>query len=291
MNHLNDFYELLARDTAATKAYLLYAVAILSLWLSRKTLYWSIFWGMAITAALVSDRMNLTGLFWVLLTGLFFFAYYRSSTALTRLMFAVPSVVLAAGLMAHWLPGFNNWKIFDQLQIGSSSERFSLFLNFDKPLLAWFIVGFGGLSLGGRGRWKHSSFYGLALGVLAAVTVLGGASVFGLIEPDMKLSEHWLLWGFNNLIFVCVAEEALFRGFIQEELRKVFPSRWWPPVLIAGILFGLAHWAGGIEYVLASSLAGVFYGLAFYKSRRIEASILCHFVLNFVHFVFFTYPR
>jgi membrane protease YdiL (CAAX protease family) len=56
------------------------------------------------------------------------------------------------------------------------------------------------------------------------------------------------------------------------------------------VLFGLAHIAGGWRYVALATVAGAGYGTVFYRSRRIEASILAHFTLNAVHFLLFTYP-
>ena len=35
---------------------------------------------------------------------------------------------------------------------------------------------------------------------------------------------------------------------------------------------------------------GLGYGWVYLRTERIEASILTHFLLNCIHFVFFTYP-
>jgi hypothetical protein len=97
-----------------------------------------------------------------------------------------------------------------------------------------------------------------------------------------------------NLFFTCLAEEAFFRGFVQQELSRV-GSR---PALAAGaaliigaLLFGLAHFAGGLNYVLAATVAGLGYGWAFMRTQRIEAAMAVHFGVNAVHFLLFTYPR
>lgn len=39
-----------------------------------------------------------------------------------------------------------------------------------------------------------------------------------------------------------------------------------------------------------ATLAGIGYGLAYWRSGRIEAAILTHFAVNAAHFVLFTYP-
>ena len=90
-----------------------------------------------------------------------------------------------------------------------------------------------------------------------------------------------------NLFFVCMAEEALFRGYLQQRL-----SQWLGP---AGAdrrrpVFGAAHLAGGMLMVIFATLAGVIYGPAWMWSGRLWVPILFHFGLNLIHLLFFTYP-
>lgn len=61
-------------------------------------------------------------------------------------------------------------------------------------------------------------------------------------------------------------------------------------LLIAAILFGLAHYAGGTKYMILTTVAGISYGWVYLTAKRIEESILTHFGLNLTHFLFFTYP-
>ena len=44
----------------------------------------------------------------------------------------------------------------------------------------------------------------------------------GYVRFDPKFPKEAWLWLWVNLCFTCVAEEALFRGFIQAQL-----GRWW----------------------------------------------------------------
>jgi membrane protease YdiL (CAAX protease family) len=68
------------------------------------------------------------------------------------------------------------------------------------------------------------------------------------------LPHWWWLFALNNLLFTCVAEEALFRGFLQQGIAA--HSRRWLGVLVASLLFGAAHLAGGPLLVLFAALAG-----------------------------------
>lgn len=96
-----------------------------------------------------------------------------------------------------------------------------------------------------------------------------------------------------NLFFTCVAEEAVFRGFVQKHFTTALSGCPYGPVLavlVGAILFGLAHLGGGARYVLLATLAGTGYGWAYQSTRRIEASILLHFLVNLTHVLWFSYP-
>ncbi|GAM71575.1 CAAX amino terminal protease family [Vibrio sp. JCM 19236] len=92
----------------------------------------------------------------------------------------------------------------------------------------------------------------------------------------------------NNFLLTCVAEEAFFRGFLQQVLCKKYG--WHLGVAIASLLFGLAHMGGGLLLVVFASLAGLGYGLIFHFSSRLWVAVLFHFLFNFTHLLFFTYP-
>lgn len=91
-----------------------------------------------------------------------------------------------------------------------------------------------------------------------------------------------------NLFFVCMAEEALFRGYLQQRLSQWLGAR--PALIVAATVFGAAHLAGGMLMVIFATLAGVIYGLAWMWSGRLWVPILFHFGLNLIHLLFFTYP-
>lgn len=61
-------------------------------------------------------------------------------------------------------------------------------------------------------------------------------------------------------------------------------------VIVPTLLFALAHARGGPILVLLATVAGGFYAFAFFKTKRLEASILTHFSVNALHFLAFTYP-
>ncbi|MCK2085415.1 CPBP family intramembrane metalloprotease [Aeromonas sp. 3925] len=191
----------------------------------------------------------------------------------------------ALALTLHLVPGFDNLKVLDRVQAGPASVPFTLYLNLDKPLiffgllLAWPAL----LGPGGAIRWRP-----LALLILPLATLLIAAWQLGALKPEVGLPHWWWLFALNNLLFTCVAEEALFRGLIQQGVAS--RSKPWLGLLIASLLFGAAHLAGGPLLVLFAALAGACYGLAFLLSGRLGVAITIHFLFNFAHLALFTYP-
>jgi membrane protease YdiL (CAAX protease family) len=91
-----------------------------------------------------------------------------------------------------------------------------------------------------------------------------------------------------NVFFVCLAEEALFRGYLQQRLGQWLGA--FPALLITALLFGAAHFTGGPLLMASAALAGVIYGLAWLWSGRLWVAVAFHFALNLMHLLFFTYP-
>jgi membrane protease YdiL (CAAX protease family) len=194
-------------------------------------------------------------------------------------------IIWCVMLFVHLIPGFNNLQVLDKVTAGPLSAPFSMYLNLDKPLalFALFLAYPFLLGSEAKGRVKPA-----LLVMIPLLSLLPIAAMLGALKPELSLPSWWWLFVLNNLILTCVAEEALFRGLVQQSLSRRFD--WRLGLVIASILFGLAHFAGGPLLMAFATLAGLGYGLVFHFTGRLWCAVLAHFLFNFCHLVFFTYP-
>ena len=203
------------------------------------------------------------------------------------------TLLLALALAVHLLPGFNNPLIASDLRLGAHSPPITQYASLDKGTAGLLLVAYYCRRVKARAEWPAVAGTGLAAGAATSFVVVGLVAALGFITPDPKLSPFALMWVPINLLLTCVAEEAFFRGVVQERLMQAFERsshRRWVPLAVSSVLFGLVHAGGGIALIVGAAVAGVGYGAAYGRTRRIEAAVLAHFTLNAVHFFGFTYP-
>ena len=88
-----------------------------------------------------------------------------------------------------------------------------------------------------------------------------------------------------TFLFIAVPEELFFRGWLQNLLERRLGR---PIALIAtAVLFGLSHFNKRAahfnwRYVLLAALAGIFYGRAWRRDRRVAASAITHTLVDTV---------
>ena len=210
-------------------------------------------------------------------------------------LFGLLFITMSVAITLHKAPGFHNLLIFDHVKLSPDAKPFTMYLNFDKVCLGVIIAIF-------FLRQKQIFFtYTMQIFIKSTLKYWLGASILlsvlslllGYVRFDLKWPGGALIWALNNLFFVCFAEEVFFRGLILGFLQKrMSPSKYANhfAILISSLAFGIAHFAGGWQYILLASIAGLFYGGAALATGHIASSILVHFGLNLVHFVFLSYP-
>ncbi|MEG0278890.1 MAG: CPBP family intramembrane glutamic endopeptidase [Morganella sp. (in: enterobacteria)] len=194
---------------------------------------------------------------------------------------------IATGLIFHLFPGFHNLHYLQPTQAGPHSAPFSFWLNADKALVPFVLLIIIPQLFVTTPQKRVTRLHWILLvlsvpALLLLATALGGLG-FELHFPD------WLpVFIVTNLFLVSLAEEALFRGALQQVLSRKLPP--YVALFIAAAVFGLVHIAGGPLLVVFAALAGVIYGLAWMWSGRLWVATLFHFSLNLCHLLFFTYP-
>lgn len=200
-------------------------------------------------------------------------------------------LVLSAALALHLVPGFRN-PVVMAMRFSQDASPFIQYLNFDKGSVGLVLV-----ALLAPASRRHAPVTDrvretFVAFVATTVVVLCVAAVIGLVRFDPKLPAVTPTFLVVNLFLSCVAEEAMFRLLLQDPLQGPSPDPRRRALAIAatGLLFGLAHAAGGPSMIVVATLAGIGYAAVYAKTGRIESAILVHFGLNATHFLLFSYP-
>ncbi|MFG1498112.1 CPBP family intramembrane glutamic endopeptidase [Saccharospirillum sp. HFRX-1] len=198
-------------------------------------------------------------------------------------------LVISALLFAHAVPGYQGLVVVADSALKANSIASSLYFNHDKVLVAWSLLAFMPLfrsSLEARPLPNKTLTIAALTGGIALPLLLAWSS--GLISWQPAIPTALWIFAVANLLNTCLAEELLFRGVVQGWLqRRLGP---WPALVLAAVLFGIAHLAGGWTYVAVVTLAGLVYGLAYLWTGRLLWAVLVHWLLNLAHLLLFTYP-
>jgi membrane protease YdiL (CAAX protease family) len=262
-------------------------------------------WVIALLAAVVTCYFTgalhgLAGLWLLILGGLALLYRYckanpphrfgglsRALTALAFFLFA-----LAMGLLL--LPGFDKTVLVEPIVLSPGAAPYGIGLGFPKVAAGIFVLGI--INQAFVGSWRELGAVLVRVAPIFALTLLAVtacALLLGYTRFDPKWTTLFLVWAPVNLFFTCFSEEAFFRGFIQHELAQAIGHKLTGLIVSIGasaLLFGLSHFGGGWKYVLAATVAGLGYALAYQRTQRIEAAMAVHFGVNAVHFLLFTYP-
>jgi len=105
-------------------------------------------------------------------------------------------------------------------------------------------------------------------------------SKFSEIMPITKKDKK--LWTYVSWT-AGVTEEILYRGFLLYILGQLLPSSiLWDKLLIAALLFGLAHTYQGYGNVIRTSIIGLFFSFLYIALDSIIPVILLHFLIDYV---------
>lgn len=134
-----------------------------------------------------------------------------------------------------------------------------------------------GYSLAIRRNDLKEAFWNLLMFACIGIPLGRGT---GFIAPAHAVGSllEWAVQFLGIFLAIAVPEELLFRGLMQNLLRKLVPSTY--ALLVASVIFGLSHLNNGPapdwRYVVLASIAGFFYGRAYQRSGSLMAAALVH---------------
>ncbi|HXX70817.1 MAG TPA: type II CAAX endopeptidase family protein, partial [Candidatus Acidoferrum sp.] len=139
-----------------------------------------------------------------------------------------------------------------------------------------------------QGFGLHSGLLFVAYAALAVV--LGMRIGFLTFAPSLTRSPSLPVAVVGIVFFTAWPEEFLFRGILQNLLTRTFGNPWagW---VVASVVFGLSHlhhapypnW----KYVLMATIAGLFYGFAWMRTRSLVPAVLVHAAVDISWHVLF----
>lgn len=250
--------------------------------------------------ALIAGIINLLSCSIILLFGFLIYSFYQKKSSSSYKVFLYFGIIIITIFsFSHQLPSIHNIELLTNIKLSKNSSNFDLWLNFDKPLIAIFLLFFAYSPPRNFSDYKNIFIQTIMLFVplliiLLALGIFGNFLVFDPKFPNFEITFLWLI----KMIFLTIfAEEFFFRFFIQNAVILLLKnSKYFSKnsqiigLIFTSIIFGLTHLNHGSIFILLATICGFFYGLIFIRTRYIEASILLHFLINFIHFIFFSYP-
>jgi len=126
--------------------------------------------------------------------------------------------------------------------------------------------------------------FGFHYVVYAAIAIFLGLRIgFLTFDPSLRRGPSLPISILGILFFTAWPEEFFFRGILQNLFSKTFKNDW-AGLVAASFVFGFSHirhapfpnW----KYVLMATIAGLFYGHAWMKTRSLLPGVLVHALVD-----------
>jgi CAAX protease family protein len=132
--------------------------------------------------------------------------------------------------------------------------------------------------------WRDDWKIGLRELLFVAPFLVGLGLALGFLHPHARQLTPWMflasiLGWIHVFLFIALPEELYFRAWVQNLLERRLGRR--AALVVASVIFGLSHFNKrsahfNWRYVLLATIAGIFYGRAWRKQRRVPASTITH---------------
>ncbi len=114
------------------------------------------------------------------------------------------------------------------------------------------------------------------------------------LRPVLPQGQDWVRWVIYQFMYVAVAEEVFFRGYLQANILKLTSTvaggrgglQQWSGVVLSAACFAVAHIIVQGRLISALTfLPGIILGWLFMRTRLLLAPILFHALANSCYFV------
>jgi uncharacterized protein len=247
----------------------------------------------AVIAAYVTGALHGLAAVWIAIAGALAWGFAHAQSRRARVSLGIAFGVHALAMGLALLPGFDRVVLVGHVVLSPGAAPYDIAVGFPKVVCGIFILRLINPALLSRRGLADVLKRAAPVFAVTTLVVMIGVYSMGYTAFAPKWTPLFLLWAPINLFFTCLSEEAFFRGFVQHELARAGGNKGGAilvALVVGALLFGLAHVGGGISYAIAATLAGLGYGWAFQRTRRIEAAMAVHFGVNAVHFLLFVYP-
>jgi membrane protease YdiL (CAAX protease family) len=260
-------------------AFIALTLAIVALWTPLRWI-WIAPAVLALILALIGGAIDVRGVMILVAFAAACVAANRASGLTLGILTHAIMIAIGAGLFLHVMPGIDNPRVV--------TDTYSRYVNFDKGFAGLCLLGLYAPDLPASDegvRHVPGFLWRFAIIVLGLIAL---SLLSGYVRWEPKLPSWWPLWTWSMIFLTALPEEAVFRGVAQTWIARRTASDT-IAIIVAGLLFGIAHIAGGPVYVVLASVAGLGYGWVYASTRSIGLAIATHVGLNAVHFFLFTY--
>ncbi len=229
----------------------------------------------------------------LLVEGGFLWMFYRHArTSSQKLLWGTLAALLGFFLMKHTFSGIQPVLSLPSLVIKPNSTSYCLCFMPDSVVVSLFILYLCLFERASWPVWQRSFFVGGGTSLVLAGALLAPALWFQVVAFEPGVPAYFPLWLFKNVLWTSLSEEVFYRLFLQTFLTQTlmrYHLSWGWALVLTSAIFGLAHLPHH-GYAAMACVAGLAYGWAYHRTRRLEACIIAHAVFNTLHVLLFTYP-
>jgi len=279
--------------------YGLLGAAIASVWWKRTPVWWTL---LLIGSAASGYHFGILSRSALEIIAAFWFTSYLTfyvKSPLLRVPAQFVLIFLICMILLRYFTGFSPWLPIIDLQLANRAIPFTHIIYYEHALLGLCILGMGAASLIRQAPvWSMMFKDSIPIATTACFALCTIAYFDTAISMHFRWNSYFKFWALCQTLFVCITEEAIFRGMIQGPLTKLF-DRWsiyqfpigiWLAFFLTTGFYILRHAYEGYNILVYSSIAGLFYSYAYLKTRRIESCIFIHLVLSSLDLLVFSYP-